>query len=116
VTAGRTLIRRYVLALTPAGAGNEAAVTATSVPPLSGGLRSHGSAAAHTFTIADSGRSTLKFQSATATLRPSLAPDTPAAWSANGGDAPWVGVMTAIGGATPLVTPSKSSPTSEAAL
>ena len=54
VTAGRTLIRRYVLALPPAGAGNEAAVTATSVPQLSGGPDSHGSAAAHALTIADS--------------------------------------------------------------
>ncbi len=52
--AGRTLIRRYVLALAPAGAGNEAAVTAASVPPLSGGPGSHGSAAAHALTIADS--------------------------------------------------------------
>src|SRR5690242_5653470 len=39
----------------PAGAGNEAAVAATPVPPLSGGPRSHGSEAAHAFTIADSG-------------------------------------------------------------
>jgi len=54
VTAGRTLIRRYVLALPPAGAGNEAAVTAASVPPLSGGPGSHGGAAAHALTIADS--------------------------------------------------------------
>src|SRR6266496_4508155 len=54
VTAGRTLIRRYVLALPPVGAGNEAAVTAASVPPLSGGPGSHGSEAAHAFTIADS--------------------------------------------------------------
>jgi hypothetical protein len=38
----------------PAGAGNEAAVTAASVPPLSGGPGSHGSAAAHAFTIAGS--------------------------------------------------------------
>jgi hypothetical protein len=53
VTAGRTLIRRYVLALPPAAAGNEAAVTATSVPPLSGGPGSHGSEAAHALTIAD---------------------------------------------------------------
>jgi hypothetical protein len=54
VTAGRTLIRRYVLALPPAGAGNEAAVTATSVPPLRGGPDSHGSGATHVLTIADS--------------------------------------------------------------
>ena len=54
VAAGGTLIRRYALALTPAGAGIEAAVTAASVPPLSGGPGSHGSAAAHAFTIADS--------------------------------------------------------------
>jgi len=54
VTAGRTLIRRYVLALPPAGAGNEAAVTAASVPPLSGGPGSHGSEATHAFTIAAS--------------------------------------------------------------
>jgi hypothetical protein len=38
----------------PAGAGIEAAGTAASVPPLSGGPDIHGSAAAHTFTIADS--------------------------------------------------------------
>ncbi len=54
MTAGRTLIRRYVLALPPVGAGNDAAVTATSVPPLSGGPGSHGSEATHAFTIADS--------------------------------------------------------------
>jgi hypothetical protein len=53
VTAGRAPIWRYAL-LPPAGAGNEAAVTAASVPPLSGGPDSHGSAAAHAFTIADS--------------------------------------------------------------
>ena len=56
MTAGRTLIRRYVLALPSAGAGNEAAVTAASVPPLSGGPDIHGSeAAAHAFTVAGSG-------------------------------------------------------------
>jgi|SRR5689334_17140585 len=38
----------------PAEAGNEAAVTATSVPPLSGGPGNHGSEAAHALTIADS--------------------------------------------------------------
>jgi hypothetical protein len=54
VTAGGTLIRRYALALTPTGAGIEAAVTAASVPPLSGGPGNHGSQAAHAFTIADS--------------------------------------------------------------
>jgi hypothetical protein len=54
VAAGGTLIRRYALALTPAGAGIEAAVTAASVPPLSGGPDIHGSGAAHAFTIADS--------------------------------------------------------------
>jgi hypothetical protein len=54
VAAGGTLIRRYALALTPAGAGIEAAVTAASVPPLSGGPDIQGSAAAHAFTIADS--------------------------------------------------------------
>jgi hypothetical protein len=54
VAAGGTLIRRYALAPTPAGAGIEAAVTAASVPPLSGGPGSHGSEAAHAFTIADS--------------------------------------------------------------
>ena len=53
MAAGRTLIRRYVLALPRQGAGNEAAVTATSVPPLSGGPGSHGSAA-HALTIAAS--------------------------------------------------------------
>ena len=50
----RDTIRRYALALTPAGAGIEAAVTAASVPPLSGGPDNHGSEAAHAFTIADS--------------------------------------------------------------
>ena len=54
VAAGGTLIRRYALALTPAGAGIEAAVTAASVPPLSDGPGDHGSEAAHAFTIADS--------------------------------------------------------------
>jgi hypothetical protein len=54
VAAGGTPIRRYALALTPAGAGVEAAVTAASVPPLSGGPDIRGSAAAHAFTIADS--------------------------------------------------------------
>ncbi len=54
VAAGGTLIRRYTLALTPTGAGIEAAVTAASVPPLSGGPGNHGSKAAHAFTIADS--------------------------------------------------------------
>jgi hypothetical protein len=54
VTAGRTLIRRYVLALPAATrAGNEAAVTATSVPPLSGGPDDHDSEATHAITIAD---------------------------------------------------------------
>lgn len=54
VAAGGTPIRRYALALTPTGAGIEAAVTAASVPPLSGGPGNHGSEAAHAFTIADS--------------------------------------------------------------
>ena len=54
VAAGGTLIRRYALALTLAGAGIEAAVAAASVPPLSGGTGSHGSAAAHVFTLAGS--------------------------------------------------------------
>ena len=54
VAAGRTLIRRYALALTPAGAGNEAAVTATAVPPLSGGPGEHGSEATHALIITDS--------------------------------------------------------------
>ena len=54
MTADRTLIWRYVLALTPAGAGNEAAVTAASVPPLSGGPGKHGSETAHAFTVAGS--------------------------------------------------------------
>ena len=61
VTADRTLIRRYVLALPPAGAGNEAAVTAASVPPLSGGPGSHGSAAAHAITIARSADADLRY-------------------------------------------------------
>jgi len=52
VAAGGTPIRRYVLALTPAGAGIEAAVAAASVPPLGGGTGSHGSEAAHAFTVA----------------------------------------------------------------
>lgn len=51
MAAGRTLIRRYTLTLTPTGAGVEAAVTAAPVPPLGGGPCSHGSAAAHAFTI-----------------------------------------------------------------
>jgi hypothetical protein len=51
---GGTLIRRYTLAPAPAGAGIEAAITAASVPPLSGGPGSHGSHAAHAFTITDS--------------------------------------------------------------
>jgi hypothetical protein len=52
VAAGGTLIRRYALALTPAGADIEAAVTAASAP-LSGGPGNHGSETAHAFTIAD---------------------------------------------------------------
>jgi hypothetical protein len=55
VAAGRTLIWRYAPALTPAGVGNEAAVTATAVPPLSGGPGEHGSEATHAPTIANSG-------------------------------------------------------------
>ena len=54
VAAGGTLIRRYALALAPAGAGLEAGIPAASLPPLSGGPGSHGSAAAHAFTLADS--------------------------------------------------------------
>ena len=54
MTAGRTLVRRYALALTPGGAGNEAAITTTAVPPLSGGPGTHGSEATHGATIADS--------------------------------------------------------------
>src|SRR5271166_6065668 len=38
----------------PSGAGNEAAVMTTAVPPLSGGTGEHGSEATHAFTIADS--------------------------------------------------------------
>jgi hypothetical protein len=53
VAAGRTPIRRYTQALPPEGAGIEAAVTAASVPPLSGGPGSHDSETAHAFTIAD---------------------------------------------------------------
>ena len=52
VTAGWTLIRRYVLALPRYGADNEAAVTAASVPPLSGGPGGHGRAGTHVLTIA----------------------------------------------------------------
>jgi hypothetical protein len=58
VAAGGTLIRRYALALPPGGAGSEAAVTAASVPPLSGGPGRHGSEAAHAFTIANKGTRT----------------------------------------------------------
>ncbi len=54
MTAGRTLVRRYALALTPGGAGNEVAITTTAVPPLSGGPGMHGSEATHAVTIADS--------------------------------------------------------------
>src|ERR1700761_4498139 len=54
VTAGRTLIRRHVLAVRPEGAGDEAAVTAASVPPLSGGSGRHGSETAHAVTVAGS--------------------------------------------------------------
>jgi hypothetical protein len=53
VAADRTLIGRYVLALPRAGAGDEAAVTATSAPPLSGGPGGHGSEATHGFMIAE---------------------------------------------------------------
>jgi hypothetical protein len=55
VAAGRTLIRRYALALTPAGVGNEASITATAVPPLSVGPGDHGCEATHALTIANSG-------------------------------------------------------------
>ncbi len=55
MAAGGTLIRRYALALTPVGAGNEAAVAATAVPPLSGGPGEHDSEATHALTIANSG-------------------------------------------------------------
>jgi hypothetical protein len=51
VAAGGTLIRRYALALPPAGAGNAAAVTATAVPPLSGGPGNHDSEATHPLII-----------------------------------------------------------------
>ena len=54
MAAGGTLIRRYILALTPEGQGIEAAGTAASVPPLSGGPGIHGSEATRTFTITDS--------------------------------------------------------------
>jgi hypothetical protein len=54
MTADRTLARRYALALTPGGAGNEAAITTTAVPPLNGGPGTHGSEATHAVTIADS--------------------------------------------------------------
>jgi diamine N-acetyltransferase len=55
MATGRTLIRRYALALTPAGVGNEAAVMATAIPPLSGGPGEHDSEATHALTIANSG-------------------------------------------------------------
>jgi len=51
---GRGRARQYILALPRQGAGNEAAVTAASIPPLSGGPDIHGSAAAHAITLADS--------------------------------------------------------------
>lgn len=54
VAAGGTLIRRYALALTPARGRLEAALTAASIPPLSGGPSSHGSAAAHALIVATS--------------------------------------------------------------
>jgi len=41
------------LALTPSGAGNEAAVTTTAIPPLGGGANLHGGGATHAATIAD---------------------------------------------------------------
>ncbi len=53
VTAGRTLVRRYALALTLGRAGHVAAVMTTAVPPLSGGPGTHGSEATHAATIAD---------------------------------------------------------------
>src|SRR5437588_30486 len=52
VTAGRTLIRRYVLAPSQTGTGDEAAVRAASIPPLGGGPDIHG-AAAHALTITE---------------------------------------------------------------
>jgi hypothetical protein len=56
VTADGTLIRRYALALTPARQGQamRPRLRQPRVPPLSGDPGSHGSAAAHAFTIADS--------------------------------------------------------------
>jgi hypothetical protein len=54
VAAGGTLIPAVRLALTPTGAGIEAAITAASAPPLSGGPDNHDSEATHAFTIADS--------------------------------------------------------------
>ena len=52
--AGRTLIRRYALALTPAGQANKAAVMATAIPPLRGGANLHAAEATHACTITDS--------------------------------------------------------------
>jgi len=66
VAAAGTPIRRYVLALTPAGAGIEAAVAAASVPPLGGGTGSHGSEAAHAFTVAGMCVSSVELGSASA--------------------------------------------------
>jgi hypothetical protein len=54
VAADGTLIRR-------SGAGNEAAVTAASIPPLSGGPDVHGSTAAHVITIAGSADADLRY-------------------------------------------------------
>src|SRR5579859_7130855 len=52
VTARQNTDRAVRPGAAPARAGDEAAVTATSVPPLSGGPGSHGSEATHAFTIA----------------------------------------------------------------
>jgi hypothetical protein len=55
VPAGRTLTRRYALVL-PLKGRDGAAVTASAVPPLSGGPRDHGSEATHTATLATEDR------------------------------------------------------------
>src|SRR5579864_5043316 len=52
VTARQDTDRAVRPGTAPARAGDEAAVTATSVPPLSGDPGSHGSEATHAFTIA----------------------------------------------------------------
>ena len=84
VTAGRTLIRRYVQALPWQGQAMRP-VTATSVPPLSGGSGIHGSTAAHAFTIADSTGAGLCRDSCFRTRSPDQLLATAAPWTS-----PWL--------------------------